>query len=534
MNKKNKFFIIGLIFLVLFMISAVSANENLTENIADDNSNDAISVENEKFEGNDSTDIVSVGVDINANNENNNEIYGENGDEEYSEFNQLKVSIYNYKSSYNFEDTVKIRVTDGNIALKNKHIDVYLENGYGELFPFWGTTNAYGMFNINLKNVNPGYYKISGNVGFEGYSVNKIIKVNKVPVNIYTAGRIGSTVSTILKATVKYPNGKLVNFGSVKFVINGKYYIADINNGVAIKKIKLPIAKTYIYKVYPYSHIYGKVSSSKVVVKQAVAKVMAIKCKTNVAIPASLRAIVKKTNGDPINEGYVLFKINGKFFKVKVNNGVAIRKIGLNKKNTYSYKAKFISLYYKSDVSESKIIVNNVMFKKGKFIFGLTAPQYKQLKYAQNHRHGDRIDLRIIAKTNQNYNYKKPIYSTIYSQKSKWVYVYKLASEEWWGDWGSEWENYDPVTPKGYTWCGSIYKSGDGWSETYYKYKKKVTYTTSEEVIVGYNTVKLPVYACISSRFTHSTFDPLNVIELRFMVNPFSEEPVSLRMPIYL
>ena len=154
--------------------------------------------------------------------------------------------------------------------------------------------------------------------------------------------------------------------------------------------------------------------------------------------------------------------------------------------------------------------------------------QYKKLKYAKEHRHGKRIYLRIIAKTNQHYNYKKPIYSTKYIQKSKWVYKYKLASESWWGEWGSEWEDYYPKTPSGYTWCGSVYKNGDGWSKTYYKYKKKVTYTDSEEVIVGYTTKRLPVYACISSRFTHASFDPLNVIELRFIVNPFSVHDLQL------
>ena len=514
MNKKNKFFIIILIFIVLFTLSVVSANENITEKIADDPSKEAIS----------ETIIVDSDdpyEDINL-------------DDEYQDLNQIKVSIDNYKKSYNYGDTVKIKTTNNGVAFKNKDIDVYLERNDGEVFPYWGITDSNGIFTFKLKNILPSNYKVWGYIdGDQEYSINNIIKISKIPVKIYTNKCIGSTSSTTLKATVKY-NGKLIDYGYVKFKINGKSYTVPIAKGIAKKNIKLPNAKTYTYTVYPYKGITGKASSSKVIVKQSIAKVTTKKCKTNVVKYATLKATVKKSNGKPIDGGAVKFKINGKTFIVKVKKGVATKKIILSKKNTYTYNAKFISKYYKSEVSSSKIVVNNVMFKKGKYVFGLTAKQYKKLKYAKEHRHGKRINLRIIAKTNQHYNYKKPIYSTKYIQKSKWVYKYKLASESWWGEWGSEWEDYYPTTPSGYIWCGSVYKSGDGWSKTYYKYKKKVTYTESEEVIVGYTTKRLPVYACISSRFTHATFDPLNVIELRFYVNPLSDDAQSLRMPIYL
>ena len=513
MNKKNKFFIIILIFIVLFTLSVVSANENITEKIADDASKDVIS------------DDIIVDSD--------NEFGDANLYEEYSDSNQIEVSIDNYKKSYKYGDTVKIKTTNNGEALKNKDIDLYLERKNGEVYPYWGTTNSNGVFNFKLNDIISGSYKVWGYVDLDHeFHIDNSIKITKIPVKIYTNKCTGSTASTTLKATVK-SGGQLIDFGHVKFKINGKSYTAPIINGVAKKNIKLPNAKTYKYTVYPYD-LNGKSSSSKVVVKQSIAKVTAKKCKTNVVNYATLKATVKKGNGDAIDQGSVKFKINGKTFKVKVKNGVAVKKIKLSKKNTYTYKARFVSKYYKSEVSNSKIVVNNVMFKKGKYVFGLTAKQCKKLKYAKEHRHGKRINLRIIAKTNQHYNYKKPIYSTKYIQKSKWVYKYKLASEDWWGEWGSEWENYNPKTPSGYTWCGSIYKSGDGWSKTYYKYKKKVTYTDSEEVIVGYTTKRLPVYACISSRFTHASFDPLNVIELRFIVNPFSDDAQSLRMPIYL
>ena len=521
MNKKNKLFIICLFLIVLFTISVVSANENITEKISDDASKEVI-FDTGAFNQEDQY------VDVNLGDE-----YSDSDNYDDSDSNKIEVSIANYKKSYNYGDTVKIKATNDGVAFKNEYVELYLERYNGETFPFWGNTNSAGVFNFKLEDIDPGSYKIWGTVGDNGFEINKIIKINKSPVKIYTRDSTGSTAFTTLEATVK-SGGKLINFGYVNFKINGGSYVVPIIRGVARENVKLPKPGTYTYKAYPYTGISGKVSTSKVVVKQSIAKVTAIKCKTNVVKYATLKAIVKKGKGIPIDEGYVKFYIKGKTFNAKVNNGVAVKKIRLSKKNTYTYKARFVSGYYKSKVSSSKIVVTNVMFKKGKFVFGLTANQYKRLSYALKHKHGKRINLRIIAKTNQYYNYKKPIYSTNYIQKTKWVYTYRLASESWWNEWGSEWENYNPATPNGYTWCGSIYKSGDGWSKTYYKYKKKVTYEDSEEVIVDYVTKRCPVYACISSRFTHVTFDPLNVIELRFYVNPLTNDAYSLRMPIYL
>ena len=123
-----------------------------------------------------------------------------------------------------------------------------------------------------------------------------------------------------------------------------------------------------------------------------------------------------KSNGKSIDEGYVKFKINGKTFKVNVNNGVAKKKITLSKAKTYYYTAKYVSKYYKSEPSTSKVAVNNVIVKKGKYVFALTASQYKKIKYIKNHRHPDHpLDLYFKTKTNQYYNNQLPIYVFFYS-----------------------------------------------------------------------------------------------------------------------
>lgn len=117
MNKKNKLFVMGLILIVLFTISVVSANENATEKIAEDTSNELLS-----------EDIV-VNGDYLDDEDLDDEYYLEDDDldDEDSDLNQIKVSIDNYKKSYNYGDSVKIKIVNNGVAFKNKEIDVYLE-----------------------------------------------------------------------------------------------------------------------------------------------------------------------------------------------------------------------------------------------------------------------------------------------------------------------------------------------------------------------------------------------------------------------
>lgn len=396
MNRRNKLFIFGLILLVLFTVSAASASENVTDVVSDD-------------------DLTVVKVDDKLSdssydlNEEDDEWY--DIDEDWS---KIGASVNNYKKNYNYGDSVEIKITNGGEPLKNEEIDVELERNE-EIVPFWGTTNSKGIFKFKLEDMPLGNYKIHVFIEDTDFYMDNTLKINKYDVKISALNCKGTTDSSILKAIVKDKNGKRVDFGSVRFKIDGNIYGAKVINGVAKKKIKLVNAKTYNYKVYPYSPLVGKTSSSKIVVKQSVAKVTTKNGKTNVVKPLILKAIVKKSNGKSINEGYVKFKINGKTFKVNVKNGVAKKKIILSKANTYYYTAKFVSKYYKSEPTTSKVVVKNVIVKKGKYVFGLTASQYKKIKYIKNHRHaGYPIDLYFKVRTNQYYNNQLPIYVFFY------------------------------------------------------------------------------------------------------------------------
>ena len=72
---------------------------------------------------------------------------------------------------------------------------------------------------------------------------------------------------------------------------------------------------------------------------------------------AVMKATVKDRFDDTVDEGKVIFKVNGKSYSVKVKDGVAVKKIKLNKAKTYSYKATFSAKNYVTKTAYSKLYI---------------------------------------------------------------------------------------------------------------------------------------------------------------------------------
>ena len=129
-----------------------------------------------------------------------------------------------------------------------------------------------------------------------------------------------------------------------------------------------------------------------------------------------LKAVLKDTDGEPIDEGKVKFNINGKSYYVNVKNGVATKKIKLTKAKTYTYSATYIENghYKKSKTSSSKIYVYSSS-KKGRtfnikgYKFTLTQNQYNKLINAKNTGKTVRYTIKTNKKVTQtiSYDYKK-------------------------------------------------------------------------------------------------------------------------------
>lgn len=83
------------------------------------------------------------------------------------------------------------------------------------------------------------------------YKANPVtinVKISKSPVKISTKAYYSNIKQyTVLKATVKDSDSESIREGRVQFKINNQTYNVTVNNGVAVKKIKLTNAKTYTY-----------------------------------------------------------------------------------------------------------------------------------------------------------------------------------------------------------------------------------------------------------------------------------------------
>ena len=255
-------------------------------------------------------------------------------------------------------------------------------------------------------------------------------------------------------------------------------------------------------------------------------KIKTVNSRTLTAEYALLKAYVEHYDGNIVDFGSVKFAVNGKVHVVKVYAGVAKKKIKLSKPGVYKCKAKFYSKYYSSKTSISKITVKRPVYKVGKYVFVLSDKQYKLVKYVKNHRHTKNIKTYypFLVNTNKNYIYKKPIYEYKQVTKTKWVYKNVLIGESY---------IYDEVTDNnyysdqyywnhGWQWYGSFstHNSDYSYTQDYNKFKKKVTYTTTEKVKVGETRTKLPVKVLFRTYCTVSNYEWTTFPTVQFVVAP--------------
>jgi hypothetical protein len=137
-----------------------------------------------------------------------------------------------------------------------------------------------------------------------------------------------------------------------------KYYTPNSNGQISFEP---PVGVgTWTVTITPGpSYISGSAVKTATINKGAVS-VAIKKIVEYKGFKVTLKATVK-SSGKKVNEGKVKFKINGKKYVVAVKNGVATKKIKLNKVKKYPYAAKFIK---GTNLKDSKKVKNKVVMKK--------------------------------------------------------------------------------------------------------------------------------------------------------------------------
>lgn len=310
----------------------------------------------------------------------------------------------------------------------------------------------------------------------------KVIKSNPI---ITVKKRKGYTASSTLKAIVENGFGNLIDEGWLKFSVGGKSYHVKVRDGVGQINVKLPKAKTYSYKAtFISDNFNSKTVSSKITVKQSKAKVSTKKITSIAGDYFTLKAIVKNSAGKKLDEGSIKFSINGKSYKSNVKNGVATKKLKLSNVKTYTYKATFLSKYYKAKVTTSKVVVKKqpvFTIKIGEYSVKISYKDYKKIKRLEGFEYlvktydtGKTVDYKIYKDVKQVHTKKK-----LYSYGTYLTYYINNPDAM--------------VAPYGYKFAGKEFVTEDGIEKVYWVYKK-ITY---KKVLV--ETTKTKVYIMVAA-----------------------------------
>ena len=309
-------------------------------------------------------------------------------------------------------------IYDGKLSTEISQEDSTLSSSpYSDDYSVWvyDTTFTYGSSNKLVINVNAqldDYYTYAYDFYVRIYdsSGNRVFNVNE-----YNSTDLYGTITYTFNGTAFAPGKytvELVNYyddvlmDSATLMVNAVgtlsagNYAALYNSGttfnvkftesktnkplsnVLVKLVFKKGSKTYTRTAYTDSSGYVKINpnipvgtysvqisvastgvSAPSITKTATVKKTGIKLKiskikTYQGIKFNLKATVKSSSGKNVNEGYVLFKIKGKKYKVPVKNGVAKKKIKISKVSKGKYTAKYIAnSNYKSKKATKKFAV---------------------------------------------------------------------------------------------------------------------------------------------------------------------------------
>lgn len=318
----KRIFLICLL-LVIISISAVSATENITDNLHTGDLNETIQVTNAKS-------FTDLDTDINSNT--NSQITLKS---DYI-YNSTTDSANKNSTVKQKIDTPKIDLQTGKINLPQDATGTVTLTINNQKYEFKVINGIADIKMPELKNSNYAYtIKYSGDSKYDSFSQNANLIVDN-PVNY---------AITASNVKVLYQSGKYytikVNASNVNVIIisNGKVFktIPVDANGVAkfkitqkpgTYKLTLKVAKNTLNKTLTVKHL---VTLKKVTVKKSAKKLV-------------LTATLAKLNKKYLKNKKITFKFNGKTYKTKTNSkGVAkitvkntvLKKLKVGKKVTY-------------------------------------------------------------------------------------------------------------------------------------------------------------------------------------------------------
>ena len=361
MNIQKSLLLISMVFISLLAISAVSAENNVSDiaAISDaDDSSDVLSVD-------ENADQVSV-VDV----EKENVIKEAAADSDElavpEESEELGFSFGN-GTTFNFGEGTGFSFGNGTFDFKN----ITFSDGNGTNFNFGDLLNgtftfgngtqfnfsSLGNGTIGFNGTNFNISSLTNGTGFDISSIMNMFGGNKLSANATDITEVYSGPVTF-KATILESDKPVESGKDVIFTIDNKDYIARTDaNGTASLEINLAAGEHYIFTQYNNEALAKNI----ITIKKATSKITA-KAKSYKASAKTKKYVItlKSKKGKAIKKAKLTLKVNGKTYKATTaSNGKAIFKITkLTKKGKFTAKIKFAGNgYYKASSASKKITI---------------------------------------------------------------------------------------------------------------------------------------------------------------------------------
>ena len=270
----------------------------------------------------------------------------------------FNIEPYTGGDDYAYDFNLMIYDSNGNVVF-NDNIYSNYEDTYDTCFVDELPAGTYTMKILN--------YATEGGQHYEFDSAT--LTITKLAATITTSGHYSSYYNSNSKYTVTVKSqdtGQAMSGVKIKiqFKKGGKtvtkYYTTGSGGKVSIVP---PVGVgTWTATVSLADSSYtGSSKTNTIKITKSGVKIQVKKVSQYQGIKFKIKATVKNQGGKPVKEGKVQFKINGKTYKVSVKNGVAVKKLKINKVKKYKFTAKYLGT---GNFKKSKTAKNKVVIKK--------------------------------------------------------------------------------------------------------------------------------------------------------------------------
>lgn len=386
--NKNKLVIMGLILFIIFSISAVSAEDNQTEvNITDINLNDENTVFKEDILDD---ELISTNVNETDKIEKTSSIS-----------TTITVEPVTIKEGSSFTFVAKVKASNG-MTVPGK-VEFKCGNNYTRDLDSKGSAKITltGTLSPKLYSwtaVYSGGTTTSGSNTYKFLTSTTTIKLTVMGNAVVTADNYNSFYQSGEKYQIKVINSynkKSIANKKIKVLFytdSNKYttsYYYTNNNGIYEGTIdSLPgnykIVASLVDSYYTSNSVSFNVSIDKKPVKLMANSI------SNTYPYATLKVKITDSFGNNINNGFVIFSINGNQYKAYVKNGIATTKIKLSRGN-YDCNATFSGENCHANNIKFNVVVNSANVKVKTYKLISTTKLYFKLKATVKDTSGHKI-----------------------------------------------------------------------------------------------------------------------------------------------